>query len=178
MNKVRSILSFSVLVGGLLAGGLFGAAPSTATTTTGTKSCVSSQIAVSRGAAQGTAGASYYALVFTNTGATECTIFGVPVIQPVIGPGHRPLGPQARNESMGEMPALHTLAHGASVSVAFGVVDTGNYTASTCGARRARGVVVKMGAFVRPTYVSLPITVCTKRASTTTRLISSGVVGN
>jgi hypothetical protein len=178
MKKVRSIVSFSVLVGGLLAGGLFGAAPSSSAASTGTKSCVSSQITVSRGTAQGTAGTTYYALVFTNTGASVCTLFGVPVIQPVIGPSHRPLGPLARNESMGEMPALHTLAHGASVSVAFGVADTGNYTASTCGARRVRGVVVKLGAFVRPTYLSLPITVCTKLASTTTRLVSPGVTGN
>jgi len=66
-------------------------------------------------------------------------LFGVPTIQPVIGAAHRALGPLAKNESMGEMPALHTLAVGASVSVAFGVVDTGNLTASTCGARRARG---------------------------------------
>jgi hypothetical protein len=178
MNKVKSILLLPVLAGGLLAGGLFGVAPSMAATTAGAKSCVSTQITVSRGAAQGTAGTTYYALVFTNTGATACTLFGVPVIQPVIGPSHRPLGPPARNQSMGEMPAMHALAHGQSVSVAFGVVDTGNYSASTCGPRRARGVVVTLGAFVRPTYVSLPITVCTKLASTTTRLVSPGVTGN
>ena len=178
MKKVKSLLLLPVLAGGVLAGGLFGVAPSTAATTTGAKSCVSTQITVSRRAAQGTAGTNYYALVFTNTGATACTLFGVPVIQPVIGPSHRPLGPPARNESMGEMAALHSLAHGASVSVAFGVVDTGNFTASTCIARRARGVIVTLGAFVRPTYVGLAITVCTKRASTTTRLVSPGVTGN
>jgi hypothetical protein len=178
MSRVRSILMLPVLAGGLFAGGLFGVAPSSAATTTVAKSCVSTQMTVSRGAVQGTAGTTYHALVFTNTGATICTIFGVPVIQPVIGPSHRPLGPPARNMSMGEMPAMHTLAHGAAVSVAFGVVDTGNYPASTCGARRARGVIVTLGAFVHPTYVALAITVCTKLASTTTRLVSSGVTGN
>jgi hypothetical protein len=178
MKTVRSIVMSAMLVGGLLAGGLLGVAGSTAAATTSAKSCVSTQITVSRGAAQGTAGTDYYALVFTNTSATVCTLFGVPVIQPVIGPSHRPLGPPARNESMGEMPALHTLAKGRSVSVAFGVVDTGNISAATCGARRARGVVVTLGAFVRPTYVNLPITVCTKVASTTTRLVSPGVTGD
>ena len=184
MKRVRSLLSFSVLTGGLLAGGLLGVGASTPAAATSAKSCVSSQITVSRGAAQGTAGTSYYAIVFTNTGphvnlrVTACTLFGVPTIQPVIGLAHRPLGPPARNESMGEMPALHTLAEGQSVSVAFGVVDTGNIPASSCGARKARGVVVALGSFVRPTYLSLPITVCTKKASTTTRLNSPGVTGN
>jgi hypothetical protein len=178
MNRVRSLLSFSMLAGGLLAGGLLGVGASTPAGATSAKSCVSTQITVSHGAAQGTAGTTYYALVFTNSGATACTLFGVPVIQPVIGSAHRSLGPAARNESMGEIPALHTLAPGAAVSVAFGVVDTGNYSASTCRARRARGVTVTLGAFVRPTYVGLPITVCTKRASTTTRLVAPGVTGD
>jgi hypothetical protein len=184
MKTVRTIVISSVLAGALLSGGLFGFSASTAVATTSAKSCVSTQITVSRGATQGTAGTTYYALVFTNTGphvklnTTSCTLFGVPTIQPVIGAAHRALGPLAKNESMGEMPALHTLAVGASVSVAFGVVDTGNLTASTCGARRARGVVVSLGSFVRPTYLSLPITVCTKVASTTTRLVSPGVTGD
>jgi hypothetical protein len=184
MKTVKAIVMMSSLVGGLLVSGGLGVAGSTAAAVTSAKSCVSSQITVSRGAAQGTAGTTYYPLVFTHTGAhaltatTACTLFGVPVIQPVIGPSHRPLGPLARNESMGEMPALHTLAKGQSVSVAFGVVDTGNYTASTCAARRARGVIVTLGAFVRPTYVNLAITVCTKLASTTTRLVAPGVTGN
>ncbi|HVA69697.1 MAG TPA: DUF4232 domain-containing protein [Acidimicrobiales bacterium] len=184
MNKVRSTVTSLALVGALLTGGLLGVGGLSAAATTRAKSCVSTQITVSRGAAQGTAGTNYYAIVFTNTGphvnlrVTACTLFGVPTIQPVIGSSHRPLGPPARNESMGEMPALHTLAEGQSVSVAFGVVDTGNIAPSRCGARKGRGVVVTLGTFVRPTYLNLPITVCTKRASTTTRLISPGVTGN
>jgi hypothetical protein len=182
MKTLRSIVMLSLLSSGLLVGGLLGVAGSSAAATSA-KSCVSTQITVTRGAARGTAGTTYYAIVFTNTGShvllnvTSCTLFGVPVIQPVIGASHRALGPAARNESMGEMPAIHTLAMGSSVSVAFGVVDTGNFAASTCGARKARGVVVTLGAFVRPTYLSLPITVCTKLASTTTRLVSPGVTG-
>ena len=184
MKTLRSIVTLLTLAGGMFAGGLLGVVGSTAAAATGAKSCRSTQITVSRGVAQGTAGTSYYALVFTNTGprvrtnASACTLFGVPMIQPVIGPSHRPLGPPARNESMGEMPAMHTLAKGSSVSVAFGVVDPGNIGASACGARKARGVIVSLGSFVRPTYLSLPITVCTKVASTTTRLVSSGVTGD
>ncbi len=175
MNKVKLLVMRSVVACGLIAGGLLVVATSTASATSA-KSCVSTQIAVSRGAAQGTAGTNYYALVFTNTRAV-CTLFGVPAVQPVIGPTHRSLGPLARNESMGQMPAMHTLAKGQSVSVAFGVVDTGNFATATCGPRKARGVIVTLGSFVRPTYLNLPITVCTKLASTTTRLVAPGVTG-
>lgn len=184
MKTLKSMVTLLTLAGGLFASGLLGVVGSTAATATGVRSCLNSQITVSRGASQGTAGTSYTALVFTNTGphvalnVTACTLFGVPKIQPVIGPSHRPLGPPARNESMGEMPAVHTLAQGDSVSVAFGYVDTGNIGASTCGARKARGVIVSLGNFVRPRYLNLPITVCTKVASTTTRLVTPGVTGD
>lgn len=139
-------------------------------------SCTNAQIVVSRRAPQGTAGTTYVPLVFTNT-RSACTIDGVPAIQPVTGTPHRPLGPAARNGSMGEMPALHLLARGKSVSVAFGIVDTGNFPAASCVARRASGLVVSLGSFVHPRYVEFSFEVCTKRASTITRLISPGVTG-
>jgi Domain of unknown function (DUF4232) len=140
------------------------------------KGCVSSQITLAPGARQGTAGTTYIALVFTNHGS-RCAIWGVPSIQPVAGTSRAPVGAPARNTSMGEMPARHVLYQGHSVSVAFGVVDTGNYPPTTCVARRAAGVVVSLGTFVRPTYVPLSIKVCTRRVSTTTRLIAPGASG-
>lgn len=139
-------------------------------------SCVPGQMRVTNGAAQGTAGTTYIPLIFTNTGAT-CAIWGVPSVQPVLA-SRRALGPAARNQSMGEMPIRHVLAKGHSVSVAFGVVETGNYTTSSCVARSASGVVVALVDFVRPTYLHLPISVCTKRASTITHLIVAGSLGN
>lgn len=138
-------------------------------------SCVPSQMRVIHGASQGTAGTTYIPLIFTNAGRT-CAIWGVPSVQPTLAT-RRHVGPTARNEAIGEMPARHVLAKGQSVSVAFGVVETGNYTPSSCVARGAAGVVVALGTFVRPTYVHLSILVCTKRASTTTRLIAPGRAG-
>ena len=70
------------------------------------------------------------------------------------------------------------MAKGQSVSVAFGVTETGNYAPSTCIMRSASGVVVTLGTFVSSRYVQLPITMCTKRTSITTRLITAGVTGN
>ena len=102
----------------------------------------------------------------------------MPTVQPVVGSAHRKVGPTARSQSMGEMPARHVIVKGRSVSVAFGVVETGNYTPSTCVARSASGVMVALGDFVHSTYVHLSIIVCTKRASITTRLITAGTTGN
>ncbi len=141
------------------------------------KNCLPAQITVTHGAANGTAGTIYYPIIFTNEGAS-CAIFGVPAIQPVAGRAHHAVGPLARSLSMGEMPARHVIAKGQSVSASFGVTEAGNYTPSTCASRSASGVVVTLGTFVTSRYVQLPITVCTKRASITTRLISAGVSGN
>jgi hypothetical protein len=166
------LVASSVAVAGLMTGvgslGM-GAAPASGLTA---KSCVSRNLRITLGTAQGTAGTIYYPIVFTNLGPFACSIFGVPAIQPVSGVHHRPVGPPARSLSMGEMPALHTLAKGQSVSVAFGVVETGNYAPSTCVAKAASGVQVSIGSFVHSRYVRLPINVCTARASTTTKLLA------
>ncbi|HEY5112051.1 MAG TPA: DUF4232 domain-containing protein [Acidimicrobiales bacterium] len=177
MKSVKSaIIILGLVTSGFVAGGA-ALVPTTVAFAATAKSCVASQIKVTHGPSNGAAGTIYYPIVFTNTGAA-CTIFGVPAIQPVTGKVHKKVGPLARNESMGEMPAIHTLAEGQSVSGAFGVTETGNYTPSTCVARKASGVLVTLGSFVPSSYVALAITVCTKRASTTTRLITNGVTGN
>ena len=138
--------------------------------------CVSSQLTLAHGQSQGTAGTTYVPIVITNHRGT-CAIWGVPAIQPVSGATHRALGPIARNLSMGEMAMRQVISRGASVSVAFGVVDTGNYSSSTCVARRANGVKVSLGGFFANRFVDLPITVCTKITSTTTRLLAKGSQG-
>jgi hypothetical protein len=78
---------------------------------------------------------------------------------------------------MGEMPALHQLGQGRSVSVAVGVTDTGALSPKACAARKVSGVLVTLGSFVTNRYVKLPITVCSKMASVTTKLITPGVRG-
>lgn len=138
--------------------------------------CVSSQLTLTHGRGQGTAGTTYVPLVITNHQGT-CAIWGVPAIQPVSGAAHRALGPTARNLSMGEMAVRQVIAKGASVNVAFGIVDTGNYSASSCAARRANGVKVSLGGFFANRFVALPFSVCTKITSTTTRLLSPGSRG-
>lgn len=164
-------LSLTLLLGAI-------ATISLSSTPTGaaTASCTPAHMRATVGSSEGAAGTIYVALVFTNTGPT-CSIFGVPSIQPVLASRHH-VGPPARNQSIGQMPALHVLTKGHSVSVAYGVTQTANYPASTCVAKSVNGVVVALGSFVRPTYLRLPISVCTTRASTTTRLIVAGTTGS
>ncbi len=172
MQRVKSVLSI-VLVAG--AAPLATLAASNASAAVATPSCVASQLSVTIGRAQGTAGTTYYPIAFTNRGGA-CAIWGVPAIQPV-AKGRRALGPMARNTSMGMMPLRHVIKYGQSVSVAFGVVEAGNYPVSSCAPRRAIGVSVSLAPFVPATFRPLPITVCTLRASTTTRLLAPGANG-
>jgi len=178
MNAIRRVLvAVGVSASSLVAGGSVALVSATSVSAAPVKNCVSAQLTVTHGASQGTAGTIYYPIIFTNTGAT-CAIFGVPAIQPVAGSAHHAVGPLARSLSMGMMPVRHVIAKGQSVSAAIGVVETGNYTPSTCVARSASGVVVTLGSFVPSRYVHLAIIVCTKRTSITTRLLTAGVTGN
>ena len=141
--------------------------------------CVSAQLRVSLATPQGAAGTIYVPVVITNTGRA-CQIWGVPAIQPVVVTTARrftPVGPRARNTSIGQMPVRHVVAKGKSLRDAVGVTETGNYPPSTCRARNATGVVVSLGGFLTGVYVPLKISVCTRLASTTTRLIAAGTTG-
>ncbi|NNN08190.1 MAG: DUF4232 domain-containing protein [Acidimicrobiaceae bacterium] len=177
MKPLRVLLSAGLLTSGLaVMSGVLGASVADAA---GNRSCSLPHLTVKVGTAQGAAGTIFYPIVFTNTGTT-CVLSGVPRVQPVLGGvvrSNRSVGPAARNLSMGQMPVRHVIAQGHSVSVAFGVTETGNYSARTCRAKNAGAVVVSLAPFVSPTYVALKISVCTKIASTTTRLLTPGISG-
>ncbi len=170
MIRLPRLFVASLVVGATLVGPSLAASAVTAS-----HSCVPAQMSVSLGRPNGAAGTIYYPLVFTNR-ASACAIWGVPTISPV-GADRKPVGPNARNASMGEMPMRHVLARGQSVSVGFGVSETGNYSRAACVPRVAHGVIVSLAPFVKPTYVALVISVCTHQASTSTRLLAPGTSG-
>lgn len=138
--------------------------------------CLPAHIKLSVGVVQGAAGTIFYPVIFTNTGAT-CTIWGVPSVRPgnLAASGKLTyIGPLARNTSMGEMPVLHTLKKGQSVSVDIGVLETGNYTASTCVAKKAGGLYVTLGDFAHG-FVSIShLSVCSRATNISTRLVAPG----
>lgn len=137
--------------------------------------CVTSQIHVSAGQAEGAAGTTFVPLVFTNTGAT-CALEGVPAIHAVTASRHA-VGPTARSLSGGKAAVLRVLATGRAASVALGVVDTGNYPVADCHAKEAAGVEVRLGRYVAETFIPMRISVCTSRASLTTQLVVPGDTG-
>ena len=170
------VLALSLGFGAGLVPSAVGASTTTVPRLGPAPNCRPAQLRVSVGAPQGAAGTIYHPIIFTNTRAT-CVIWGVPHVQPVAGPRHRPVGPAAANMSVGMMPARHLIGRGQSVSDGFGVAETGNYPASRCRARSASGVVVSLTPFVGSTYVRLAFTTCTVQASTRTALIVPGRSG-
>lgn len=172
---------FRILAGAtMMAGALvFSSGSLAAGASTGVPNCTSAHLRVTLGTSQGAAGTIYVPVIITNTGRA-CQIWGVPAVQPVVASAaHRftPVAPRARNTSIGQMPARHVVARGGAVSDAVGVTETGNYPSSACHARNATGIVVSLGGFVKRVYVPLKISVCTRQASTTTRLIVPGKAG-
>lgn len=169
----------SQLVPALAVAALFTIAPlwggSASASAHDTPNCRAAQLTLTRSFRHVADDTTYTALVLTNTGST-CALWGVPAIQ-AVGATHRPVGPFARNLSMGEMPLRHVLARGASVSVSFGVTKTASVPASRCHAARAEGVVVALGSFFTGRFLAMPLTVCTASASTTTRLLAPGSRG-
>lgn len=176
MTRMRWMFAVALLGGGLTTLGLSGPSGATTTARAAGANCRPAQLRVSIGRPNGAAGTIYYPIVFTNRGGA-CWLWGVPSVQPVVGAGHHPLGPPAANASIGEMPARHQLLHGGAVSDGFGVAETGNYPPARCRARNASGVLVSLSPFVRPTYLALRISVCTRLASTHIQLLVAGRTG-
>ena len=169
----RFVALVSVGCFALVTGPVVGATGATANTVA--PACRPSQIRVTTGVAEGAAGTIYVPLVFTNRGAA-CALWGVPSVQAVAST-HHPVGPPARNDSIGQLAVRHVVAHGQSVASAYGVAETGNYPPSLCHARRAWGVRVRLGPFAGPTYVRLGVSVCTSQASTHVQLVVPGRTG-
>jgi len=171
-RRLLACIAGATLATGLLP--LVGGAASA--TVANTPNCISTQLRITVGRAQGTAGTDYYPLVFTNQGSA-CAVWGVPAVVPVVGPTHKIAAPAAHNDSMRMMPVRFTLTKGQSVSSAYGVGVTSNWTPAFCKARSVPGVLVTLGTFVSRRYVALPISVCTRGSSTSTRLLVRGTQG-
>jgi hypothetical protein len=142
--------------------------------------CQTGAIKVSIGQSNGAAGTIYWSVIFTNIGTSTCHLSGVPAIQPATT-SQIPVGPPARSNSTGMMGVLITLAPKKSASVAWGVGETGNYTPATCGPARATHILVRLSSVMGTgrwmVSLATPVSVCTKLASTTTRLLSVGTSG-
>lgn len=101
--------------------------------------CPASQLDVSLSSGGAAAGSSYTRLVFTNTGASQCTLTGFPGVSLVQHQGGAPIGAPA--DRLGPSRSV-TLAPGASARSALQIVDAQNFPTDRCGQTPAKGVVV------------------------------------
>jgi hypothetical protein len=144
--------------------------------------CALSALKISVGQSDGTAGTIFVPLIFTNTSTKSCTLSGTPHVQPTTGSlaglAHIFVGPAAsvRDLSSSGYGESLRLAPGSKVSVAFGIVETGNFTPSQCVAAKFQSVSVgfKNGD---NWWVALASTTCTKLSSTNVSGIVPGITG-
>ena len=104
-----------------------------------TSVCSTSALKVSLGPANGTAGTTFYALKFVNTGKLGCTLSGYPGVSAVTGSGQQIGSPASRIPSSSKTV---TLLSGKSASAQVGIVETGNFDPSQCAPVTAAGLKV------------------------------------
>ena len=126
----------------------------------------------------GASGWFYFLIAFTNSGATSCTLSGVPRAQPVRGSGETPVGPAAAYQPTDGVTrktvVLH--AHGGKVYVEYYVNNEGNFSISRCGPAAADGVELRpsgLGDFYVPISRLGATEVCRRLASTRVGALSS-----
>jgi hypothetical protein len=104
-------------------------------------SCATSDLSVTLGASQGTAGSVIETIEFTNNGSSECTLYGYPGVSLQGGSPAAQIGAAATKNTT-TTPALVTLAPGAVASAELQVTVAGNYPASTCDPAAATSLLV------------------------------------
>jgi hypothetical protein len=126
--------------------------------------CFSIHLALTLGISQGTAGTSYQAIVFTNTGATPCRLFGYPGVSfddasgAIIG--------KPASEDAGKK--IHvTLAVGGQANALLRQPDPGNFSPSACHQKTADKLRVYPPGETVPLFVQDAAQVCSTSAGRT-----------
>jgi hypothetical protein len=104
-----------------------------------TTSCATSALKVSLGPANGTAGTTFYPLKFVNKAKTSCTLRGYPGVSAVTSSGQQIGNSASRINSKFRTV---TLAPGKQQSASIGIVDTGNFSATSCKPVTAAGLKI------------------------------------
>jgi Protein of unknown function (DUF4232) len=104
-----------------------------------TSACATSALKVSLGPANATAGTTFYPLKFVNKGKTSCTLTGYPGVSAVTSAGKQIGNPASR--SGGKFRTV-TVAPGKQQSASVGIVDTGNFSATSCKPVTAAGLKI------------------------------------
>jgi hypothetical protein len=107
----------------------------------GVPPCPTSQLTVSLGASQGTAGSVIETIDFTNNGSSNCTLYGYPGVSLQGGSPVAQIGAAAARTTT-TAASLVTLIPGAVANAQLQVTVAGNYPASTCNPVPATSLLV------------------------------------
>jgi hypothetical protein len=107
----------------------------------GVPSCTTSDLAVSLGASQGTAGSVIETIVFTNNGSSDCTLYGYPGVSLQGGSPSAQIGAAAARSATTPASVV-TLAPSGTANAQLQVSVAGNYPASTCDPQQAASLLV------------------------------------
>jgi Protein of unknown function (DUF4232) len=139
--------------------------------------CAHHQLRASLGRGDGAAGHVYWPIVFTNVGATACTLRGYPGVSAVAGEdGHR-VGPPARRE-LRIVSTVSLRAHGGTASALLAHTDADVPAPSLCRKARVRGFRVYAPGQTLAFYLPKRHTTCRlPRFGDTIRPVISGRLG-
>jgi hypothetical protein len=115
--------------------------PAASARAAGVPSCATSDLTVTLGGSQGAAGSIYQTIDFTNSGSSECTLYGYPGVSLQGGTPAAQIGAAAARSTT--TPAsLVTLAPGAVANAVVQVTVAGNYPTATCDPAPASSLLV------------------------------------
>ena len=112
----------------------------------GPQACPVSDLRIGLGAPSGAAGSVYYAIEFTNTGSSACTLYGYPGVALAATDGGPAVGALAVR-APGAAKVLVTLAPGATAHAVLQVEQTASYPAPVCKPVRTQWLAVYPPAF-------------------------------
>lgn len=138
--------------------------PSTTVPSTA-RPCSTSQLSVTLGRGNGTAGSVYVPLQFRNRGSSACTLHGYPGVSYVTGPGGNQVGRAAQR--MGPVggqsaEAIITLAPGSVAQATLRVIDVSNLPVSSCSTIPVSGLRVDPPGETTPVFVPDATNGCTQ----------------
>jgi Protein of unknown function (DUF4232) len=107
----------------------------------GVPPCPTSQLTVSLGASQGTAGSVIETIDFTNNGSSNCTLYGYPGVSLQGGSPVAQIGAAAARTTTAPA-SLVTLTPGSVANAQLQVTVAGNYPSSTCDPAPASSLLV------------------------------------
>jgi Protein of unknown function (DUF4232) len=125
--------------------------------------CQTSALKVSLGPADATAGTTFYPLNFVNKGKSTCTLRGYPGVSAVTSSGKQ-IGNAASRIS--SKYGTVTLAPGKQKSASIGIVETGNFSTSSCNPVTAAGLKVLPPNQSKAVTLKKTFSTCSSTAST------------